>query len=350
MFILHPDYKDIAAKINEIRKFETKDIVKRLKVISSEDVKVKNFPEKTPKAIFNPALKVEEDGLVLYGRICVGYYTYTSSIIELKVPFDDLYSDEKKIYEGDIIIYPSNKFDLWGVEDPRYSVVRSKEFITYCGRTVNYFQTHIRVERTLPVCAAKTPNGWQKVAVFRMPEGIREFVVSDKNAFLFYGEELMLFHRLHMLNEKFYLNICKVPSDILYHTEMHEIKVGRTLITLEPAEFEKKIGWCTPPIKVNDEDEYLVLLHGVDKELTVYRVFAALIDKKANFTAITPYYIMEPKELFEIYGDRPYVTFPCGAQIYDGKLYIAYGGGDSVIGIGEADLQTLLDVLYENRI
>ncbi len=350
MFILHPEYSDIAKKINSIRNFEVKDMVKRIKVISSEDLVIKNFPEKTPKAIFNPALKVEQDGLILYGRLCIGYYTYTSSIIEIKLSFEELYSKEKKKYEGDIIIYPSNKFDFWGVEDPRYSVVKDKEFITYCGRTVNYFQTHIRVERTLPVCAIKKGDKWQKVAVFRMPDGIREFVVSDKNAFLFYGEDLMLFHRLHLLNEKFYLNICKISTDILYHEAFHEIKVGRTLIALKPCEFEKKIGWCTPPIKIDGHDDYLVLLHGVDRELQVYRVFAALINSKGYFTAITPYYIMEPKELFEVYGDRPYVTFPCGAQIYDGTLYISYGGADSVMGIGEIDLQTLLDVLYENRL
>ena len=172
--------------------------------------------------------------------------------------------------------------------------------------------------------------------------------MSDKNAFLVKGDTLMLFHRLHMLNEKFYLNICRIPAEIIKGDGLKEVVVGENITVMEHCDFESKIGWGTPPIRINNE--YLVLLHGVDTELSVYRVFAALINSHGYFSAITPFYIMEPREVYEIYGDRPYVVFPCGAGIVGDKIFITYGGADSVIGIAEIDLGELLDVLNKNRL
>jgi len=182
-----------------------------------------------------------------------------------------------------------------------------------------------------------------------MPDEIRSFVVSDKNAFMFRAKELLLFHRIHMLNEKFYLSVCKVPDGVLNLDSFEEVIIGENITVLEEqAEFETKLGWATPPVKVNDE--LLVLIHAVDKFMGVYRVFAVLMNYEGLFTAVTPFYIMEPKEIYEVYGDRPYVVFPCGAGVKDGYLYISYGGADSVVCIGRIKLDTLLDILYENRI
>lgn len=348
MFIQEKELAGIAEKVNEKRKFETKDLVTRLAVITSQRVRVENYPENTPKSVFNPSLKITEGGLKIFARIAVGYYTYTSGMIEFDLPFEDLSLDCDRIYTGSLSVIPDNRFDFWGVEDPRYYSLDGDEFLTYSGRTVNYFQSHIRIERTLPVTAVRKKGKWKKIAVFRMPEEMRSFVVSDKNAFLVKGDALMLFHRLHMLNEKFYLNICKIPVEILTTRGLREVIIGDNITVLEPLEFESKIGWGTPPIRINDE--YLVLLHGVDKELSVYRVFAAFIDMQGYFSAVTPYYIMGPKEIYEIYGDRPYVVFPCGAQIWQNKLYISYGGADSVIGIAQIDLNQLVELLEANRV
>jgi predicted GH43/DUF377 family glycosyl hydrolase len=337
--------------IKNKRKFRTVDIVERLAVITAQQVVVENYPQSEPKTVFNPSFDLTPEGLKLYARISVGYYTYTSSIIELFIPFEDLSAASphtNKTYPGKLTIIPDNKFDFWGVEDPRYYRIEEREFITYCGRTVNYFQTHIRVERTLPVTAVRTEKGWRKVAVFRMPEEIRTFLVSDKDAFLVRGKELMLFHRPHMLNEKFYLNICRVPEEIIQYDKFKEVEIGYNITVMEQCDFEFKIGWGTPPIKINDE--HLVLLHGVDRDLRVYRVFAALITDEGQFCAVTPHYIMEPKEIYEIYGDRPFVVFPCGAARLGDDLYISYGGADSVIGIGKLSLPHLMDTLEANRI
>ncbi|HIQ49374.1 MAG TPA: glycosidase [Aquifex aeolicus] len=339
---------ELSKKIIEKRKFETIDLVKRLKVITGHNIRIKNYPGEFPRVAFNPSIHVFGNNVRIYARVIMGYYTYTSAIAEFEFPLEELYDQSRKTYEAEFTVLPDTKYDLWGVEDPRVYEIDGKLLMTYCGRTVNYFRTDIRNERTLPVTARYENGKWKKIAVFRMPEEIRSFVVSDKNAFLVKTNKLMLFHRLHMLNEKFYLAVCNVPEEVINADNLQEIEIGENITIMEEAPFESKIGWATPPIKVNDEN--LVLIHGVDKELSAYRVFAVLINKEGYFTAVTPSYILEPKEIYEKYGDRPFVVFPCGIQKLEEKLIISYGGADTTIVIGEIELEDLMNILEENRI
>jgi len=59
---------------------------------------------------------------------------------------------------------------------------------------------------------------------------------------------------------------------------------------------------------------------------------------------------MEPRESYEVYGDRPFTVFPCGMCRLDDKLLISYGAADSAAGIGEIDLIRLMEILDSNRI
>ncbi len=346
-------FKPICREIGEIkicRERRTEDIVRRLSVITADKVHLKRYPIDNPVTIFNPSMIVENAGVTIYGRIIIGYFTYSSAVAEMHIPLEDVYDDlVSGHYTAEIKVMPDNKFDLWGVEDPRVYEIDGKRFMTYCGRTVNYFDPSKRTERTLPVTAVLEGRRWKKLCVFRMPREFRGFVISDKDAFLTKVKgNLKLFHRLHLRDENFYLVISDIPNEVLHLESFTEITVNNTSLALEPAEFEEKIGWGTPPIEVGDE--YLLLLHGVDKETKAYRVFAILMDEELRITAITPYYIMEPKEIYEVYGDRPFTVFPCGAQLLDDKLLISYGAADSAIGIGEVDLSELMAILDSNRL
>ncbi|MDQ7039046.1 MAG: glycosidase [Aquificota bacterium] len=342
-------WEEISYKAGRKRRFETVDLVERMYVITSSQIRIKNHPVNRPRSVFNPSMKITENGIRIYARVTLGYYTYASAVAEFDVSFEDLYSKRKKEFTADLTILPSTRYDFWGVEDPRVYEIEGNTYVTYCGRTVSYFDSHIRVERTLPITAVFRNGRWEKIAVFRMPDEIRSFVISDKNAFMVKAKDLLLFHRIHMLNEKFYLSVCKIPEGVLNLDHFEEVIVGDNITVLEEqTDFEAKLGWATPPVRVNDE--FLVLIHAVDKVMGVYRVFAVLMNDEGLFTAVTPFYIMEPREIYEIYGDRPYVVFPCGAGLKDGYLYISYGGADSVVGIGRIKLDKLLEILYENRI
>ena len=333
------------------RELKTRDIVRRMGVITANRVHLKKYPIDNPITIFNASMIIEEeDEITIYGRIVLGYFTYASAVAEFRVPIEDIYNDMTEChYTAEITVFPDNRYDLWGVEDPRVYEINGKRLMTYCGRTVNYFDQFTRVERTLPVTAIFEGDMWRKLCVFRMPESLRGFVISDKNAFLVKMKDgLKLFHRLHMKDEKFYLVMSDISEDVLELDEFKSVSVGNTVLVLEPEKFEDKIGWGTPPVKV--DKEYLLLLHGVDSETKCYRVFAVLMNDNAEVTAVTPFYIMEPRDIYETFGDRPYTVFPCGAQILDDKLMISYGAADSAVGIGEIDLSELMSILDSNRI
>ncbi len=349
MIIKREYWQDLNLRVKEKRQFKTVDIVERLGCITPQQITIANHPIDKPTTSFNPSMKIIGDKIVIYARITLGYYSYSSAIVEFSIPFEESECCSEKNYIAKLSITPSNKYDFWGVEDPRVNEIEGKLYITYCGRTVSYFEPERKSEKTLPVTAVKTPDGWKKIAVFRMEDELRSFVATDKNAFIVKAKKFYLFHRLHMLNNKFYLSVCEIPSQALYTTDFKEITIGDNITVLEEqSEFEEKIGWATPPIKVGEE--YIVLIHGVDKEKGVYRVFAVLMNEEGFFTAVTPFYIMEPREIYEVYGDRPYVVFPCGADLKGEYIYISYGAADSVVALGRIKLETLFDILNDNRL
>ncbi len=338
--------------LSSIRRFETRDIVKRLGAISPIRVHIKNHPIDVPITIFNPAAALRDDTIYIFARIILGYYMYVSAVALLRVPINDVLEGiiNYSHYPAEIVLYPTTKYDIWGVEDPRVTEIDGKWYLVYTGRTVNYFNPVIRRERTLPVIAVNGGNGreWSKLGAVVLPEQIRPHVVSDKDSFIMKTPEgdLLVFHRPHLDDESYHAIISRVSE--LPREGPKEIEAKDSVVVIDAAPFELKIGWATPPIAVG-HNKYLVLIHGVDKEMEVYRVFAALLtyDSKKGpvIEAVTPYYIMEPRELYEVYGDRPLVVFPCGLIRIDDKAIVIYGAADFVIGFGELDINEVLGIL-----
>lgn len=334
------------------RENKTVDIVKRIGVVTADRVHLSNHAAVNPVTIFNPTILVKDEDLKIYARIVLGYFTYASAVVELTIPIAELDDLSKESYSGRIVLQPNNNYDIWGVEDPRACIIKGKDVITYCGRTVNYFRPG--TERVLPIIAVLEGSEWQKKRVFTFPG---QKTVSDKDAFItdiqsgkdsFIADTngLSLFHRIHTLSDEYYCIVSEVSADVLDGTVFSEAPISNAIMPIKAAKFENKIGWGTPPLKVGNE--YVLLLHGVDDNQW-YKVFAVLMDKHAKITAVTRYYIMEPKESYEVYGDRPFTVFPCGACKVDDKLLVSYGAADFSSGIGEIDLSELMSMLDANR-
>lgn len=345
-----------------VRRFETRDIVRRLGVIAPNRVYMNNYPISNPIAVFNAAIAVSGDDAMIFARVIIGYYLYVSAIIAIPVPLEDIYSSSVNVnyYSGQPVIYPSTRYDVWGTEDPRVYEIDGELFMTYTGRTVNYFNPSIRKERTLPVTAVRRRNYhvWEKLHAYVLPPELRRHLISDKDSFLVkMGSQYLLFHRPHMDDEVFYLAVSRVPLRSLEggggQRDPIEVIVEDTQWIAPPAPFEDKIGWATPPVKLS-ENRVVALVHGVDRELNVYRLYAMQLRLDSEgmvVEAVTPTYIMEPKKLYEIFGDRPYTIFPCGLwQVDESRLLITYGAGDFMVGIGEIDLDELLGLLDRGRI
>ncbi len=337
---------------------QTNDIVRRLGVISPTRVFVNNYPISNPPAIFNASLLIEEEIARIYARIIVGYYKYVSGIVELEIPLDDILSGNINLnyYASRIVLSPSTKYDLWGAEDPRTYRINDTIYMTYTGRTINYFNPAVRIERTIPVTAVREETGerkWRKVFVHRLPGELEDEMVSNKDAFIVaMNGKKYFFHRPHMMDENYYMLIGKEWRKEITD-EITEITVDNNIEVMRPLKHEDKLGWSAPPIRLRG-NKVVAFIHGVDRQIGAYRLLAAEIELDGDgvvVSAVTPRYIMEPREPYELFGDRPYTIFPCGAErINRDEVLISYGAGDFMVGFGIIRMDELMGELDKGRI
>lgn len=122
----------------------------------------------------------------------------------------------------------------------------------------------------------------------------------------------------------------------------------RSWVVLRPAEFEKRIGWGTPPIPISST-EWVVLTYALCRDL-VHRVFAVLLrldGEELRITGVSEYYVMEPQTPYERLGERPLVIKPCGAVLIHDKILLTYGASDTYTCFAEISLPDLLSVIKE---
>ena len=342
------------------RRPKTLDMARRVIVIPARRMVLSNHPVGSPASAFNPALLVLGDEIVLYPRIVVGYYKYVSAIAELRIPLTRVLKPcrpREERYHARIVVSPSTRYDMWGAEDPRVTRCLGGLCMVYTGRTLNYFDPETRCCKTLPVMAyTQNASEWVKKAVFVPTSRIRGQLVSDKDAYLVEaGGSMLFFHRPHTV-EGFRTLISTVDErdlrEAVGRSSVKEVEVGGPILMVEKEEFEEKIGWSAPPVEV-EPGRYLTLLHAVDHRLKIYRVFALLLRLGGGLVeaeAVSPTYIMEPREPYETYGDRPYVVFPCGAAKVDDTLVVSYGAADSVVALASFELSELLNLLDKGRL
>lgn len=365
-----------ALEVTLSRRFETRDIVERLGFIPPNRIEVENYEVK-PIAVFNPGAYLEKEVLKIYARTIFGYYKYVSSITLIEIPVEEVLdrSFARKRLRAKLVVYPSDSYDMWGTEDPRVSRIGEEIAMVYAARTLAYFEPSTHKNKVLPLVAlSKDGVSWEKRALFKLSPTLCDAVHTDKDAFLAdLGEAgTWLFHRPHLaprvfgscsqffkaienlesfrlLASAYSLERCEgifvlLASRVEIPSSFRTVEVSESRIMMWVPRFEWKTGWGTPLFEI-EPGKWLTILHGVDRERFVYRAFAAVVeleDGEPVITRITPHYIMEPRDVREIYGDRPFVVFPTGGAIVDNKLLVVYGAADSFIGIGAIDLDQLL--------
>ncbi len=363
------------------RVYSVRDIVERRLFIGRDNVRITNHPAKRVSAVFNPSVMVRDDRLIIFARILYGYYMYVSSIARLEIDLEELFSNNlfiDKIIDSQIIIYPDNKYDMVGVEDPRLYVIDDYKLITYCGRSTRYYELNIFsallslmgkstgyygysgvIQATYPMTTVMIDEAgyrWRKIHVYSFNDDLRGFVKDDRDSFLAkINNTYYLFHRPTMIDEHKYLLISRVTGEIgdLGSSGFRVVGLADPVEVLPPARFEEKIGWAMPPIRLSS-NKLLVFMHGVDRELTAYWLFAAELEFGSDgvaISAVTPEYIMGPREFPEIYGERSYTIFPCGLwRLNRDEYVISYGAGDFVVGLGLLRLSDVLNILDRGRI
>jgi len=106
-----------------------------------------------------------------------------------------------------------------------------------------------------------------------------------------------------------------------------------------------KVGITAPPLEC--DEGWLLLYHAVSAIHNSYRVGAVLLDKNdpSLVLARSADPIFQPEMPYEKEGIVSNVVFPCGAIIRDNKVYIYYGGADTVTGVATMDLDIILNGL-----
>ncbi len=341
----------------------TDDIVSRFGVISPNRVLIHDYPILHPLTAFNASVIFlpKEEYLEVYARIILGYYLYVSSILRMQIPLNDLFNRYVDVnsYVGDVVVYPSMKYDIWGTEDPRVYKLDGDLYMTYTGRSINYYSA-VRENRTLPITAVydKDLKTWVKKFVFTLSKEHFGRIISNKDAFLYKaaGGELYLLHRPHLITDTFHLMISKIDEKLLLNhgTEAKKIIIDNGVEVMHPAPFEIKIGWAAPIAEPRRGNKILTLIHGIDGESMAYKVFAAEFSVSRSgvaVEAVTPRYIMAPRKPYEMLGDRPMTIFPCGAtKVGKDEVVISYGAADAMIGFGVLSLSNLMAELDKGRI
>lgn len=185
-----------------------------------------------------------------------------------------------------------------------------------------------------------------------------------ENAFLPYNRNGVLFPR--KVNDM-YMMLSR-PSDT-GHTAFGDIFLsqskdmefwGRHRHVMAPAGFDvsawqsMKIGAGPAPIET--PEGWLLIFHGVLQSCNgyVYSFGSALLDKNEPWKVIarSGQYLINPREIYEIAGDVPNVTFPCAA-LYDeptGRIAIYYGCADTSVGLAFGYIDDILKFTKETNI
>ena len=219
------------------------------------------------------------------------------------------------------------KFNNSGIEDPRLTKIGNRIYMLYAafnGRTAQSSIASIKVEDFLQ----KKWNWKRHGAIF--PD------IDDRNTCLFPEK----------INGKYVLYTRFMPNIwVSYSRDLKNWSSPKIVMRPRAGMWDEyKVGIAGPPIKLNDS--WLLIYHGVEqkKDGRVYRLGFVLIDLKnpEKFLYRTKKPILQPNKDYEKFGQVNNVVFSCSSIVLGKKLFVHYGGADTVIGVATADISKFL--------
>lgn len=219
------------------------------------------------------------------------------------------------------------EYEAFGVEDPRISCIDDVYYITYSA----YSKHGVRI-------------GLAKTSDFSSIERISLITEADyRNVVLFpeiINGRYVRLDRPHSAISPWAIWI-SYSKDLIYW--------GESELIMMPAPYhwdEMKIGPGATPIKT--DHGWLSIYHGVFPTMdgAIYRLGVALHDLKnpAKVIGVGDSWILQPEDPWEVTGYVHNVVFTCGAIAEtDGSVKIYWGGADSVMCVGTARIDDLVD-------
>jgi predicted GH43/DUF377 family glycosyl hydrolase len=217
------------------------------------------------------------------------------------------------------VFEPEFETEVWGVEDPRLTVIDGVYHMLYTAWSPLGIQVAMASSRNLFT--------WERKGIVLPGPDNKDAAIFPEKV----GGRYVMFHRIPP-------SIWLAYSDDLIHWGDYQ-----KILDPRPGHWDGlKLGAGGPPIKT--ERGWLAIYHGVDPD-KVYRLGVVLLDledpaKVINWPAAA---ILEPEEPWELVGDIPNVVFTCGTARLGNRYFVYYGGADTVIAVATVDAEKLLD-------
>lgn len=221
-----------------------------------------------------------------------------------------------------------SEYEAYGIEDPRITFIDGIYLITYSA----YSKYGVRIG------LAKTTD-WQYL------ERISLITEADHRNVVIFGEQ---FKGLYARLDRPHSEISSWSMWISYSPDLRYW--GDSKLIIKPRTYhwdEFKIGPGAPPVKTNKG--WLNIYHGVFTTMdgNIYRLGVALHDPDdpSVIKGVADDWILQPEEPYETTGYVHNVVFTCGAVPEDdGTLKIYWGGADTVMCVGIARIDDLVNL------
>lgn len=224
------------------------------------------------------------------------------------------------------------EYEEYGVEDVRISQIEDDFLLTYSA----YSRHGVRI-------------GLAKTKDFKTVERISLITQSDLRNVVLFPEKI---NGMYVRLDRPHSEISKWSIWISYSPDL--IHWGDSKVIIKPETYhwdEMKIGPGATPIKT--DRGWLNIYHGVFETMSgvVYRLGVALHDLKdpSIILGVSDEWILQPEDPWEITGYVSNVVFTCGAiPEADGTIKIYWGGADSVMCVGNAKIDELVELCLTN--
>jgi predicted GH43/DUF377 family glycosyl hydrolase len=220
-----------------------------------------------------------------------------------------------------------------GCEDPRLTLINNKIYMCYTA-------FNGKNSPQVALTSISVDNFLKKEWIWEKPVIISPTSFDDKDAAIFeekVNKNYMIFHRIGDNIDLAFIKDINLQKNI-------NIEEEQWLERRDGFWDGRKVGIAAPPIKT--KKGWLLFYHGVSETSGTYRVGVALLDLK-NPTKIigrSDYPVLEPQMPYEKNGQVSNVVFPCGNVQIENKIFLYYGGADSVIGVATIDTDKILKI------
>src|SRR3989344_4152163 len=227
-----------------------------------------------------------------------------------------------------------------GCEDPRITLLGDKVYMLYTAfdgwGSVRIALTSISLNDFLDKCW-----NWKEPVLISPPGEIH------KNWVLFPEKIKGKYAILHSLSPHIMIDYFKSLEELDGSKFIESVHQGHPL-WMKRDMLVRGVG----PTPIKTKYGWLVLYHAMENaNPNQYKLWAMMLDldnpEKILYRSIQP--ILEPDSAYENYGFKAGVVCSCGAVVKDGKLFVYYGGADTVSCVATADLDKFLKELVSAK-